>query len=431
MKKVLCVILLGIVSTLAHALGLVISSAHAGQVQPTGGSRTFTFTNQCSSDIWFGISGGSVKSKVGTTTQPDLCNTSDDCYQGSSCIQTGNISHCFWDNPAPANGSYKLTKGQSNTVEFPSVDNGLGLLWSGQIAGRTNCTGPACETASCGSGGNACNPSQGFNSPATLAEFSLLHSGVDTYDISAINGMNVPVKFGPSNASVDPMSPFTCGTSGNTLTVQGLGSCSWSYTTPSNIYRDVLQGGASCSSDSACTVAGEVCGLSFQDVLAGATQTTCGKFLGYWTEDQICGIKPTFSSTEFNCAATAGMPGSFSGTTIANLTGCGGTSGSCYSDGADSNCCGCVNWQDEGVSIPGSPVVGQCAPPSNPAWQAKILPNLTWIKKGCPSYYTYPYDDKSSTFSCNVNNSSSGSTNVASYQVTFCPGGAEGIPTAS
>ena len=40
------------------------------------------------------------------------------------------------------------------------------------------------------------------------------------------------------------------------------------------------------------------------------------------------------------------------------------------------------------------------------------------MKQGCPTAYTYPYDDISSTFTCqNIQ----GGVSVVDYQITFCP----------
>ncbi len=399
----------------------------------TSTARNFTFTNECSFDIWIGISGGSANSRIGTQAQPTICNTNADCYDGQTCIVTGGISQCFWNNPEPNNSTYQLSNGQSNTLSIPKFDNGIDIVWSGGFAGRTSCTSTTCETADCDGGDTGCNPSTGFSPPATLAEFTLNDSQSDFYDVTVINGINIPVSIEPTNASVDSMNPFTCGTAGNLNTVNGLGGCSWVYTTPSNLYRNVPQGGTNCASDAICTTSGEVCGLSLQGILAGSTQATCGKFLGYWSPNQICALNTSYVAPSFDCTQNAGMPAPFNTVTLVNLFQCKSPAGvtaigSCYTDGADSNCCGCRNWQDEGILMPGAPTVQQCDPPSNTAWQTNILPTLTWAKAACPTTYTYPFDDKASTFTCDVD---SMSNNVATYKVTFCPGGQEGFPTPS
>jgi len=81
------------------------------------------------------------------------------------------------------------------------------------------------------------------------------------------------------------------------------------------------------------------------------------------------------------------------------LYGCVGV-GSCYQTGADSTCCGCADWDKEGLPVPDSQFTEVCKN-FNPTWVERIKPTLHWMKKGCPTAYTYPYDDMSSTFTCN------------------------------
>jgi hypothetical protein len=91
--------------------------------------------------------------------------------------------------------------------------------------------------------------------------------------------------------------------------------------------------------------------------------------------------------------------------------------GSCYQPVADETCCGCANWDEEGVDVPPYPETQQCVK-KNPTWNERIKPTLHWLKKACPTTYTYPYDDMSSTFTCY--NEEDG-MNIVNYQVTFCP----------
>lgn len=54
----------------------------------------------------------------------------------------------------------------------------------------------------------------------------------------------------------------------------------------------------------------------------------------------------------------------------------------------------------------------------NGIWNDRVKNTLKWLKKACPSAYTYPFDDISSTFTCN---NMQGGVNSVNYQVTFCP----------
>lgn len=91
-------------------------------------------------------------------------------------------------------GGYELPAGVSKS--FPVPDN-----WSaGRIWGRTGCdfSKPALEACNTGSciGGLACT--QPGLEPVTLAEFTLVPGGQDNYDLSLVDGFNLPVAIQPS-----------------------------------------------------------------------------------------------------------------------------------------------------------------------------------------------------------------------------------------
>jgi hypothetical protein len=52
---------------------------------------------------------------------------------------------------------------------------------------------------------------------------------------------------------------------------------------------------------------------------------------------------------------------------------------------------------------------------ANLNWLNYVLPTIQWLKQACPTCYTYPFDDMSSTFTC-ADAARGGST---SYGVTF------------
>ncbi|RWW48618.1 hypothetical protein BHE74_00045349 [Ensete ventricosum] len=122
-----------------------------------GDSTTFTFVNKCGETVWPGI----------------LSNA------GSSQMQpTG----------------FELAAGASRSLQAPTG-------WSGRFWARTGCSvsstgGGAwtCATGDCGSGQVECKGS-GAAPPATLAEFTLGSSsaGRDFYDVSLVDGYNLPV----------------------------------------------------------------------------------------------------------------------------------------------------------------------------------------------------------------------------------------------
>lgn len=111
---------------------------------------TFTFVNKCDFTVWPGI--------LGT---PTLDTT-----------------------------GFELTKGSSQSYQAPTG-------WSGRFWGRTGCNFDgsghgSCATADCGSGQVKCNGA-GATPPATLAEFTLGSGTMDFYDVSLVDGYNLPM----------------------------------------------------------------------------------------------------------------------------------------------------------------------------------------------------------------------------------------------
>ncbi|XP_073045986.1 thaumatin-like protein 1 isoform X2 [Primulina eburnea] len=113
----------------------------------------FTFVNKCEVTVWPGI----------------LANAG-----GPKLDSTG----------------FQLPPDSSRTFISPAA-------WSGRFWGRTECnfsesgTG-SCKTGDCGSGQPECHGS-GAAPPVTLAEFTLGTGGLDFYDVSLVDGYNLPM----------------------------------------------------------------------------------------------------------------------------------------------------------------------------------------------------------------------------------------------
>ncbi|KAK6154032.1 hypothetical protein DH2020_013671 [Rehmannia glutinosa] len=110
---------------------------------------TFTFSNKCSQTIWPAILGS-----------PKLEST-----------------------------GFELPKGNSRAFQAPTG-------WSGRFWGRTGCTFDdsghgSCATGDCGSGQMECNGAGA--TAATLVEFTLGSGSMDFYDVSLVDGYNLPV----------------------------------------------------------------------------------------------------------------------------------------------------------------------------------------------------------------------------------------------
>jgi hypothetical protein len=52
---------------------------------------------------------------------------------------------------------------------------------------------------------------------------------------------------------------------------------------------------------------------------------------------------------------------------------------------------------------------------NNPAWAFAVQPWLVNLKTACPTCYSYPFDDPTSTFQCQLK----GSKNLLGYKVVF------------
>ncbi|KAF3653891.1 thaumatin-like protein 1 [Capsicum chacoense] len=122
---------------------------------------TFTFVNKCESTVWPGI----------------LANA------GSPTLQSTG---------------FELPQDSSRTFTAPTG-------WSGRFWGRTSCSfegsgSGSCGTGDCGSGEVECNGA-GASPPATLAEFTLGTGGQDFYDVSLVDGYNLPMVVEASGGS--------------------------------------------------------------------------------------------------------------------------------------------------------------------------------------------------------------------------------------
>ncbi|KAK8668464.1 hypothetical protein V6N13_105917 [Hibiscus sabdariffa] len=114
---------------------------------------SFTFVNRCSYTVWPGI----------------LANAG---------------------SPALDSTGFELPKDSSRSFPAPTG-------WSGRFWGRTSCKfdgsgSGACVTGDCGSGQMECN-GLGAAPPVTLAEFTLGTGGQDFYDVSLVDGYNIPM----------------------------------------------------------------------------------------------------------------------------------------------------------------------------------------------------------------------------------------------
>lgn len=456
--------------------------------------RTLTFTNNCpSTTIWIGLNGGASNNVSSTSAPPNphvvsgsssICNTNADCPSGATCVTTNpttNTKLCYWNSTTPV-GGYALASGASTTVTLPEYSqisaNDKNTVWSGNVSARTGCsTNGLCQTADCSGASTtvttgvnepnstqACLPGTGSSPPDTLAEFTLSRASADFYDVSIINGANIPISMRPTSLTAyqttqNGFNGYICGEGGKTTaTANGPGAASWSFTPPTTPpatqFANVLYNASKtspCTSNSACNAisSGDICGLTFNPN-TNTFRSQCGQFLGYWTGDQICGTSNgAGASSDFNCSQNAGMS-NFPSATVANLYKCDVGIPSCYNNPTGTNqCCGCANWDSVpsvGALVPAAPLVEACpatTPTNTTQWNTLLQVNgagspnnMAWLKAAVPSAYTYPYDDPSSTFTCPNCATGAGQPagtgcsvpstefNTSNYTITFCPGSA-------
>ncbi|KAJ1555949.1 hypothetical protein HK405_009990 [Cladochytrium tenue] len=353
-----------------------------GSVSNSSG-RVMTFVNNCDVQITVQITAGSTAYASGAST----CSSDSDCAAGGACNTVNGV--CYAIVPALDNGGV-LAAGASTAVTYPYYgDNSV--VFSGNVIA---CFGAACR-ASFG----------GTTNPATRAEFTLATASSDYYDVSIIDGFNLPMEMAAVGGTADASNPYWCGNPGSQSPVtSGMGSCSWSASPPAQYYvavSDTEGSQASCSSSSDCTTAGEACGAPID----GATSASlrCAPLYGYFHPPRSCEVAGT-------CSNAAGA------VTLSDLFMCDAGLASCYSSGATTACCGCQNWGDLGLTVPSAT---QTCVSVNPDWTSGVLPSLQWLKTLCPSVYTFPFDDMSSTFTCSSGDS--GTTNEVGYTITMCP----------
>ncbi|KNA19020.1 hypothetical protein SOVF_065480 [Spinacia oleracea] len=106
-----------------------------------------------------------------------------------------NCQQTVWGAAIPGGGN-AMSPGATWTLDVPSNTN------AARIWGRTGCTsngpnGLTCTTGDCGGVLNCVNSGA---TPTTLAEYTLTGSNnMDTFDISLVDGFNLPMSFKPAS----------------------------------------------------------------------------------------------------------------------------------------------------------------------------------------------------------------------------------------
>ena len=430
---------------------VISSGSMVAPVLPS--SRVVQLVNNCPFTLSYSLHGGALGGVPAT------------CPQGSTRYSDGN---CYWNNYAGK--SNILKSGATDRAIIPGYSytyQGNPIQWSGNISASLGCAQPnggSCTQATCtgdNGGTKSCGVGQGFIQPATQAEITMqANAAADSYDVEVINGFHIPISMTPyyyisSDGTVKVPAVadnYNCGVPGNYFTgsplSNGFGSCNWSGATsptPHGYYYNVAGGsGGSCVATSPSCPTHEVCGIN------ASLKQVCGNFIGYWTPDQLCTqsfgtsstSQPFYAGLQCGTSTGYGIPGDAYKNTYTSLMACSkpiagnpayNTCYGSYSTGMPDTCCGCVNWWEAptfipGVNANGGPGITVATCPtgySSTIWTSTIQNGFEWLKTACPSDYVYPFDDQTSSFKCT---NSTTQPNTASYVVTFCPGGASGLP---
>ncbi|OAY57550.1 thaumatin-like protein 1 [Manihot esculenta] len=154
-------------------------------------------------------------------------------FRGASAATFTLVNKCDYSvwpgilgSPKLETTGFELPKGSSRTFQVPTG-------WSGRFWGRTGCNFDdsghgSCATADCGSSQVECNGNSA-TPPATLAEFTLGTGTQDFYDVSLVDGYNLPMVVDVNGGS------GACASTGcvtdlnrkcpNELKVEGGGAC--------------------------------------------------------------------------------------------------------------------------------------------------------------------------------------------------------------
>ncbi len=360
---------------------------------------------------------------VGTTGEfVGECGTDGSCPAGSACLPSRTPPGCFWVLPDPEVGSRMLRSGESATyvLRTPALNH---VRWSGEIYGRTGCATIAnCETGRCP--GGECGSGVSPIGPTTKAVLTLVDNRDDSYGVSIVDGVNLPMSIGADTAGTYRLSPtgtagdYWCGNSGAQMpSSAALTGCSWNFdptmvdgSNRSTTLRFVVPTARSCTDAAGC-MAPEVCGTAILDAPTRPS-LRCGRQIGWATPHQLCRDAAGAYVDVLRCAESApGGVGSRS-----DLFSCTGAyAPSCRVSGASSTCCGCAVW-------PQAPSIAACVS-ENPGWTTVARPWAAFLKNACPTARSYADDEGSSTFRCRTESSPNGTD----YVVTFCPGGVRGF----
>lgn len=375
------------------------------------------------------------------------CGGNADCAANQVCGAIGQgVSQCFWGFTLPDGGHLTAasTAGDTGTIAIavPTGDTDA-IVASGNFFAQL----------ACDANGN-CLSDSNQGAPATRIEYTLTN-GVDFYDVSYINGMNVPAVMTPvatTGLAYDAADPYRClAAGGDAATLAAIASFQSQHGLPSNTalqafactnaYATTFVGDrqgfnfvstptspVNCASTADCA-SGQVCGLTLGAVNGkgpvAVGQLTCGQRLGYWSYAQLCAVNSGFASATLGVACDDAETRAYAECTALSGVSDLGPGRSCFNSNTTSpgeSCCGFASWSFGGAAQPMAVGASAVANVDTTTWTSDILPVVTPMKTGCPLAYAYQFDDPFATFTCTT----SAAPNLVSYDITLCPGGNTG-----
>jgi len=186
---------------LASLIALIIC---AGGQKALAQNAQIIINNYCSETIWVGAFPGISSGTITGGSNPGTINTLSgwelDANATATVTVPDNWSGRFWGRTGCSFNSSGVCDPQNITV------NGNNYV-------ITNC----CDTGGCqdGSGNFVLNCAETGLPPATLAEFTLAAGGLDNYDLSMVDGGNIPVEIILDSSDYDCSTNENCIFTGN------------------------------------------------------------------------------------------------------------------------------------------------------------------------------------------------------------------------
>lgn len=140
-------------------------------------------------------------------TFPDVSDQSSkapcDAWGESAVYNPGPLGiGCYWDLPEEASGNVDRMLSPGESFRYNLHETASDTRWSGTIWASTGCDKvDGCVTGVCYTPDSdfVCPAYVGPGGPTTKAEFTLSDGGKDYYDVSNIDGANLPMMIEPDN----------------------------------------------------------------------------------------------------------------------------------------------------------------------------------------------------------------------------------------